>query len=90
MKMEAVGATDSRERDTAGASPKLSECPGKALCVECFWWNCLLILRFKLLNFRSNFSFTRQKGDRFLGLVEAVFRRLFGVYKLSDIKPFCG
>ena len=39
MKMEAVGATDSRERDTAGASPKLSECPGKALCVECFWWD---------------------------------------------------
>lgn len=37
--METVEATDSRKHDTAEVSPKLRECPGKALCVECFWWD---------------------------------------------------
>ena len=36
--MEAVEATDSRKYDVAEVLPKLRECPGKALCEECFWW----------------------------------------------------
>lgn len=36
--MGGVQATDSRKRNIAGALPKLRECPGKALCAECFWW----------------------------------------------------
>jgi len=40
MAMEAVEAANkSRKRDLAGVLPMLWECPGKALCVECFWWN---------------------------------------------------
>lgn len=38
MAMEAVEATDSRKSNLAVVLPKLTECPGKELCAECFWW----------------------------------------------------
>jgi hypothetical protein len=38
MAIEAVEATDSRKLDLANVLPELRECPGKALCEECFWW----------------------------------------------------
>lgn len=37
--MEAVEAANkSRKGDLAAVLRRLRECPGKALCVECFWW----------------------------------------------------
>jgi hypothetical protein len=36
--MDVVGTADSRKRDLAEVLPNLRECPGKALCAECFWW----------------------------------------------------